>query len=169
MTFQLLMYMCKHLMMNSVPVDVVLCAPCTARCHFPESHRKLDAHLQIYLTYNDSCYFWKVTCSNDDRLDMSEMFVCDQNLLIYSAIYSWFIGTYSVMCPLAFILSYVRSYVFSHYFLLPHQIWTINPHIPCTLKKQNLVSYSLIMCFIFHKLNSLIFIDIVWISILYCS
>lgn len=56
--------------------------------HFSLSPRKLNAHLHIHLTYDDLCYFCKITLSNDEKLDLSESFVRDQRLWIHSTIYN---------------------------------------------------------------------------------
>lgn len=63
---------CKHLMLRFALVRVAFCIHLYSSSTALLSNRKLDTYLHIYLTYNDSCYFSKVTLSNCNRLELSE-------------------------------------------------------------------------------------------------
>lgn len=107
------------------PVGSTFCIsdPQLSDC-FLLSRSMLDPYLHIYLSYNDSCYFWKVTLLNDDRLEMSERFALDYNLWINRAIY---VSTYQSSC----VNTNLREIPFFCYFLPHDPMGTYSPGTPC--------------------------------------
>lgn len=76
----------------------------------PLPNRKLNAYLHIHLMYKDSCYFCKVTLSNNDHLELSESFAHNHKLRIHSALYN-------VMRSFPLTVSDVRSSSFAIFYL----------------------------------------------------